>query len=310
MTSRKTAGRLARILTMLPWVIANPGATVDDVCDRFGYDRRTLLKDLELVFVCGLPGYGPGDLMVAYVDDERVVVDTADYFGAAPRLTPAEALGLLASGMAVAGAGHGGPALETAVEKLSRALLPDGEQVLTVDLEAEPELVGRLRDAAAAGRLLSMTYTSLGRGHTTERQVEPWAVFSSLGNWYLSGHCRSAGGERVFRVDRIRRLDVLEETFEPPEVPPAPEIRYTPSEDDVRAVIALRPAGRWVAEYYPVEVLEETDDRMVVVFSAYDPAVAAGLLLRLGPAAELIEGPEVEAALAELRRAVLERYRE
>lgn len=311
MSSRKTAGRLTRILTMLPWVLANPGATVDEVCGRFGYpDRRSLIKDLDLVFVCGLPGYGPGDLMVAYVEDDRVVVDTADYFEAAPRLTAAEALGLLAAGMAVAGAGHGGAALESAVEKLSAAVLPEGSEVLTVDLDAEPDLVAALRAAAAEGRVASITYTSLARNETTTRTVEPWAVFSSLGNWYLTAHCRLAGGERVFRVDRIRSLEVRSERFDPPPRPPAPEIRYTPSEDDVRAVIALRPAGRWVADYYPVEVLEDREGELVVGFSAYDPAVAAGLLLRLGPAAELREGPEVAAALDELRAAVLARYEE
>ncbi|MDH4309185.1 MAG: WYL domain-containing protein, partial [Acidimicrobiia bacterium] len=56
--SSRTAARLNRILAMLPWVIAHPGASVPDVCDRFGYTRRQLLEDLDLVFVCGLPGYG------------------------------------------------------------------------------------------------------------------------------------------------------------------------------------------------------------------------------------------------------------
>ena len=95
-----TAQRLNRILAMLPWVIANPGATVDEVCARFGYERRELAADLDLVFVCGLPGYGPGDLMVAYIDDEEVVVEMADYFAQPVRLTAPEALILLASGMA------------------------------------------------------------------------------------------------------------------------------------------------------------------------------------------------------------------
>jgi proteasome accessory factor C len=83
---------------MLPWVIANPGATVDEVCERFGYSQKDLIADLDLVFVCGLPGYGPGDLMVAYVEDDEVVVDMADYFARPLRLTPAEGLGLLAAG--------------------------------------------------------------------------------------------------------------------------------------------------------------------------------------------------------------------
>ena len=101
MTSPRTAQRLARILAMLPWVIAHPGAEVTAVCERFGYTRAELVADLNLVFVCGLPGYGPGELMDAFVDEDEVVVDAADYFSRPVRLTAAEALMLLAAGMAV-----------------------------------------------------------------------------------------------------------------------------------------------------------------------------------------------------------------
>src|SRR5690606_17863482 len=100
--SSRTAFRLTRILAMLPWVIANPGATIEEVRDRVGYkDTEDLARDLDVVFVCGLPGYGPGELMGAYIDGGEVLVDAADYCGRAPRLSPTEALSMLAAGMAV-----------------------------------------------------------------------------------------------------------------------------------------------------------------------------------------------------------------
>ena len=71
--SDRTASRLTRILAMLPWVIDNPGVHVDAVCERFGYTRKELIKDLDLVFVCGLPGYGPGDLPVSEALCEEVL---------------------------------------------------------------------------------------------------------------------------------------------------------------------------------------------------------------------------------------------
>ena len=105
----------------MPWVIANPGSTVEVVAGRFGYTNSELLADLDLIFVCGLPGYGPGDLMEAYVEDDQVIVDMADYFSRPLRLSPPEALGLLASGMALASTEQAPPALERAVEKLAAA---------------------------------------------------------------------------------------------------------------------------------------------------------------------------------------------
>jgi proteasome accessory factor C len=307
MTSPRTARRLNRILAMLPWVIGHPGATVAEVCARFDYTPRRLAADLDLVFVCGLPGYGPGDLMVAYIDDDEVVVEMADYFSEPLRLTPPEALSLLAAGMAVASTGQAPAALQRAVDKVLSIVLPDDPDALVVDL-AEPEPVGVLRAAATEGRVVRIIYTGLASGSTTERDVEPWSVFSTLGNWYVRGHCRLAGAERVFRVDRIRGAEATGDRFEPPDEPPPPVVGYNPGEEDVRAVIRLGPRARWVADYYPVEVVSDRDGALTVRFSAPEALVTARLLLRLGADAELLEGDEVRAARDDLRTRIAARY--
>ncbi len=307
MSSPKTARRLTRLLSMLPWVIANPGATVDEVCERFDYTPRQLAADLNLVFVCGLPGYGPGDLMVAYIDDDEVVVEMADYFSSAVRLSAPEALTLLAAGMAVMSSGQAPEALKSGVGKLQRLLLPESEEALVVDI-AEPELVGTLRDSAAAGQVVRLVYRALSSDATTERDIEPWTVFSTMGNWYVSAHCRLAQDERVFRVDRIQNAELTGGTFDPPAEPPPPVVSYSPGVDDVTATLRLGPAAQWITDYYPVDELSSNDDSTVVRFSASDPRVIARLLLRLGAAAELIEGEEVASAAADLKRRILTRY--
>lgn len=295
---------------MIPWVIANPRSSVDEVCKRFGYTESDLAQDLNIVFVCGLPGYGPGDLMSAEIIDDEVVIDMADYFEDAPRLAPAEALALLAAGMAIGATGQGGETLSTAVDKLSAALLPEGSEIIDIDLAAEPELVGRLQGAAARNEVVAITYTSLSRDETTEREVEPWSVFSSLGNWYVMGHCRLAGDRRVFRVDRIKASAPTGEIFTPPATLPPAEARYVPSVEDVQARIGLGPGARWVVEYYPVDIVSDRPEELIVDFSAADPLVAARLLLRLGPDGRLLEGPEVKKSLEQLRRRILEVYRD
>lgn len=306
--SDRTATRLTKILAMLPWVIEHPGANVNEVCERFGYTRKELIRDLDLVFVCGLPGYGPGDLMVAYIEEDQVIVDTADYFAKAPRLTAAEGLALLASGMTVMATGQGTEVLAAAVDKLGTALVPDGHEILTVDVSAEHDLGASLRRAAAKGIVVEIVYTTLSRGDTTTRSIEPWTVFTSLGNWYVSAFCRSSNAERIFRLDRIQSVSNTDSTFTPPTSPPEPQVRYTPSEDDVTAVIELTPSAFWVSEYYPVEIVSDAADTRTVRFSAYDSGVAARLLVRLGSNARLIEGDEVRSATEDLRSRMLAVY--
>ncbi|MPZ51180.1 MAG: WYL domain-containing protein [Acidimicrobiia bacterium] len=310
MTDR-TAARLSRILSLIPWLIVNEGASVDEVCTRFGYEAEDdLLRDLNTVMVCGLPGYGPGDLMDAYIDGEEVFVDMADYFANAPRPTAAEALTMLASAMTVSGSGLGNPHLDSAIEKLSRVLLPDPESVINVDVAPQPDFVGPVSEAASNAQTVTMVYTGLADGQRKERVVEPWSVFTSLGNWYVRGWCRLAQGERIFRVDRINSLEINEETFEAPESPPKPEVHYTPTEDAVHAIIDLGRGALWVLDYYPVDIIRQSKKKTRIRFATSEPGVAARLLLRLGENAKLVEGDEVREEVVRLGSAILARYGE
>jgi proteasome accessory factor C len=134
-------------------------------------------------------------------------------------------------------------------------------------------------------------------------------VVNTLGNWYIQGFCRLVGAERVFRVDRIRELDVLEEEFDRPEALAEPEIAYTPSDEDIVARIRLAPSARWVLDYYPVDVLKETKTGTEIRFSSPDAEIPARLLLRLGDQARLLQGDEVRARAAAIAQALRDRYR-
>lgn len=309
MTSSRTVSRLSRILALIPYVLDKQAVDVNEIIDRFGYSKDQLTRDLNTIFVCGLPGYGPGDLMEAYLDEDEVIIDAADFFAKAPRLTPVEALGLLAAGMTVIGSGEASSALESAVRKLSKVVMPDADTSLAVDVLDQSQHVGVLREAAAAGRLVNMVYRSVGKEETTERQVEPWSVFATLGRWYVLGYCRLVDDQRTFRVDRIKELEMLDEAFERPESVPEPGVGYLPSKDDITCVLDLKPAARWVLEYYPVEVLRESARSTRIRFHSPDAEVPARLLLRLGTDARLVEGPEVAARTEEIGRSLLAKYR-
>ena len=280
-----------------------------DVLERFGYTEAELTRDLNSVFVCGLPGYGPGDLMEAYIDDDEVVIDSASYFMRAPRLSATEALGLLASGLAVAASGQGTPALDSAIAKLTKVVVPEADESLAIDLADTSDELTMLREAARDHKAVRISYRSLSREEDSERLIEPWIVFTTLGNWYVLGHCRLVDDSRTFRIDRIKDLEVLGETFEPPDQVPTPGVGYTPSDGDISAVIDLSPRARWVLEYYPVEIMHGTDDSTRIRFSAPDPELPARLLLRLGATARLVEGAETAARVREIGDSLYARYR-
>lgn len=293
---------------MLPWIIEHEGAEIDDLVDRFDYaDKADLVKDLHLVFMTGLPGYGPGDLIDVDVYDDEVYVDAADYFSSPLRLTAPQALGLLAAGMTFIGSDQAPPALTSAVEKLTTAVVPDADSFVYFDVPA-PESLPVLRDAVERNRVVRITHVALATNERTVRDVEGSSVFFNLGNWYLSGFCRSAQAERVFRVDRIVAAEELDATYEPATVEGGSIVRYRPADSDVHVLFTVDPTSRWVSEYYPVDAVDLDNGGQRITMSVSDPLVAARLLIRLGDAATDIVGAEVITAMTDLRNRIRARY--
>jgi proteasome accessory factor C len=293
---------------MLPWIIEHDGAEINDLVARFDYkDKADLVKDLHLVFMTGLPGYGPGDLIDVDVFDDEVFVDAADYFSKPLRLTAPQALGLLAAGMTFIGSDQAPPSLVSAVAKLSAAIIPDAESLVVFDVPA-PEGLSVLREAIEQRRVVRIAYVAMTNNDRTVRDVEGFSVFFNLGNWYLAGFCRSAGAERVFRVDRIATLEVLDSSYEVPERRGDSIVRYRPSDNDVHVSFTVPPTSRWVSEYYPVDAIDLDDGGQRITMSVSDPLVAGRLLIRLGDAATDVVGDEVITAMNDLTIRIRARY--
>lgn len=293
MTSPKTAKRLARILAVLPFIIESDGAQIDELVDRFGYkDQSELVKDLHLVFVTGLPGYGPGELIDVDIFEDEVFVDAADYFSRPLRLTPPEALGLLAAGTTLLASDQAPEHLASALDKLVALIGEETASAVSFDVPT-PELVTRLRSAIEDRHVVRIDYVGIATNERTVRDVEGWAVAFRRGNWYLTGFCRLAGARRVFRVDRIAAVQELDETYEGVGAESDDTIGYRPSEDDASVRFTVDSGAAWVAEYYPVESEALDDGALRVSMSVSDPLTAARLLLQLGDSVSDVNGDEV-----------------
>ena len=70
--------RLARLLNLVPYLLARPGIAVSEAAADLGVSDRQLREDLELLWVCGLPGYGPGDLIDMALDGDRLTLRYGD----------------------------------------------------------------------------------------------------------------------------------------------------------------------------------------------------------------------------------------
>ena len=236
-----SAARMQRLLSMVPWIAAHDGPTLDEVCTRFDVTPKELAADLEVMWLVGLPPYTPDALIDVVQEGDRVWIHFADVFDAPQRLTPDQAVALLTAGasvLALPGRDDNG-ALARGVAKLASVLGVDADQVLDVDLGlGGADVLDVLRTAVTEHRRVHLDYYSFGRDVRTERDVDPYVVQAQDGSLYVLGHCHLAGGERRFRVDRIARATLLDEHFDPPPTPPAVGV-FQPDDDDPRVVLDL-----------------------------------------------------------------------
>ncbi|MGH9106270.1 MAG: hypothetical protein ACRDZX_10615, partial [Acidimicrobiales bacterium] len=124
MSRPRAAERLARLLVIVPWVVAQDGPLVSDVCERFQISEHDLVADLNLLFMCGVYPYTPDALIEVDIDEGRVWVRFAEWFRRPLRLTPPEALALVAAARAmlgVPGAGVGEEAAQSATGAAGQA---------------------------------------------------------------------------------------------------------------------------------------------------------------------------------------------
>jgi proteasome accessory factor C len=314
--SATASQRLQRLLSLIPWVAEHDGPTVEEVCRRFGMTERELLADVDLVSMVGVPPYSPGDLFDVSVLDGRVFVHLSPSFDRAMRLTPEQALALVAAGaslLAVPGADPDGP-LGRGLAKLAKALGLEAGEVVDVDLGRAPAGVLRaLEQAVAELRPVELDYYTYGRDERAVRRVDPYKVWADRGSWYVWGHDHRRDERRLFRLDRVLDVVVLDGHFEAPaagDVEP-PEL-FRPGASSSRVTLDLEPAAAWVAGNYPNEAVEDLGGgRSRVTLAVAAVPWLERLLLVLGRDAEVARASPPE--LAEVGRAaaarILERYR-
>jgi proteasome accessory factor C len=307
------SARLRRLLAMIPWLAANDGPKVADVCARFGITAGELQRDLALLTTyVGVPPYTPEALFDITIQRGRVFAHLTPALDRPLRLTPEEAVALVVAGRALAdvpGAEPDGP-LARALAKVAEVLGVDPSDAIEIDLgTGSAPTLAVLREAVASRRRVEIDHFVASRDEIITRVVDPWAVHHDAGVWYLVGRDHLRGVPRSFRVDRILDARVLEQRATKAPAEPI-EIGFAAAEDDPRVVLELTEAGRWVVETYPVEAVEVLEDgRVRATLAISAPTWLARLLLRLGPAARVLEGPvELRDVGSDAARRVLARY--
>ncbi|WP_109471352.1 helix-turn-helix transcriptional regulator [Ornithinimicrobium cavernae] len=321
MAAQETATeRLSRLLTMVPWLMNRQGVDIAEAARELGVTQDQIVEDLQLLFVCGTPGHYPDDLIEASWEGGVVHVGNADEIARPLRLGRDEALALIVALRALAATPGiaAQDAIERALAKLEEAAGAEGRAAAQVSVslevgETEQQRLEQIREALAGPRRIHIRHYNPTRDETTERDVDPMRVVSLEGRWYLEGWCHRARDVRMFRLDRIEELEVLEQDGTPPSgVSPRATgtSAFRASPGDVLVELELAPSAAWIAENFPMESVARRDDGSLrVSLLAADPAWVRRLVWRLGGQATVVSPAELAAETRDGAAQALQSYR-
>ncbi|BBY76871.1 hypothetical protein MPRF_37700 [Mycolicibacterium parafortuitum] len=215
------SARLVRLLNMVPYFQANPKITYTEAASDLGVSVKQLRDDLNQLWMCGLPGYGPGDLIDFEFSGDTIEVTFSAGIDHPLRLTSPEATGVLVALRALVDVpGMVDPeAARSAIAKIESAAGAVGHvEGAAVDEPApvESEAAAAVRTAVRDDRALAIEYYSASRDMLSGRVVDPIRVVLVADHSYLEAWCRTAEAVRLFRFDRIVDARVLDEPAVPP----------------------------------------------------------------------------------------------
>jgi predicted DNA-binding transcriptional regulator YafY len=309
--------QLSRQWRLLQLIERPAGITVDDAAAELGCHRRTIWRDLRVLQEAGFPLY---DEKAA--DGNRGLWRLSPNFraGLPLKLTLAEIAALVMSRdlLAPLGASALGPAVGAAFEKISHILSKDARQLLdkmreTIGVRAlgaklqtpVAEFIPILHAALLGRRTVRVTYYSYSRDGVTERSIDPYHLTYFNGGLYLVGHCHLRNAVRVFAVERIRSLRMLQSIFT---VPAAFDARkYLEGAWGILRgdlvtvkVIFSKAVARYIGErlWHPSQKLRDLDDgRVEVTLRVADTLEVRRWILGHGVHAEVLEPAALREAL-------------
>lgn len=303
------AEQLQRLLAFLPQIADGNRHPVADVAARLGVDAGTVLKDLrDLTERFGDP---PGwvEKVQLYIEADQVSMEATRHFLRPMRLSVDEwrAIELGLAMLRLERAPDDRAVIDSALEKVRTLLSQEpehagDERAATLGADRHLAILPRLREALKSRRRVEIAYVK-GSGDAPDRRtICPFSFAVEQGVWYLVAHCERSDDLRIFRLDRVVDLKVLDEQFDRTNDVPMDELFA-----DGRAFVGDAPeklrvrysprVARWIGERE--QGTPNPDGSLEVEYPLADPDWAVRHALQYGAEAEVLAPVAIRDAIVE-----------
>jgi len=203
------ASRALRTMDLIPYILENPGVPIAKLAKRFSVSEKQIESDLQLVFMCGLPGYTPYELIDLIFEDGVVSIIDPQVLDKPRRFTKSE-LVVIALGLQLLGELSASDSSRLSkIQQLSNKIVKLGgsKSVVFAPSRSKSPFVEVISKAIANKKSLTMQYQSLVKDEISQRSIFPHNLYFMNGNLYLSALDITAKSDRVFKVELIKACE-------------------------------------------------------------------------------------------------------
>lgn len=203
--SDTAAVRALRTMDLIPYILEHPGISISQLAKVFNVTEKEIEKDLQLAFMCGLPGYTPYELIDLTYEDGVVsiidpqVLNKPRNFSSNERVVIALGLEILRE------INLSNPENLNKIDNLSKKFLNKKEEdaVIIVEQNLSFPYLNVINQAIFENRIVHFDYQSISKDVLSSRRVSPYKLYLQNGNLYLSAYDLQAQSDRVFKTDQI-----------------------------------------------------------------------------------------------------------
>lgn len=204
------ASRALRTMDLIPYILENPGISIGKLAKQFSVSEKQVEKDLQLIFMCGLPGYTPYELIDLIFEDGVVSIIDPQVLDKPRRFTKSElvviVLGLqLLSELSAFDATRSGK-LQLLSNKIMK--LGGSNSVVIAPSSSKSPYVEVITRAITDKKSLTIQYQSLVKDEISVRAIIPHSLYLMNGNLYLSALDLKAKSDRIFKVELIKSCEI------------------------------------------------------------------------------------------------------
>jgi len=293
--------RTARLLDLVPYINTHQGIALKDLAAVFEVSNAQMVNDLTTLWMCGLPGYTPLELMDLDFESGYVNISNAPTLAKPRSVTFDEGVALiLGLDLLRASIPIDRSDLLEKIDSLSARLssIINLNSTFSVVAPVNQGVSAAIDQALASRSSLEIEYHSMYRDEITQRTIFPIEIIEVEGQQYLSSYCYSASDFRQFKLDRIQKAVVTQESKTIPE-------DATDTQRINSRLKVLRPT-REIAERFSRQDLKAGSE---FDFQTYSQQWLERSILSSGDGVALLTPPEIRASIAQMAQSMLDRYK-